>query len=85
MVLSYLIFRLILLSETPRQKSKLEMIKAMRDMKRRRQSYRAKNVHITRRTPVQVSVVIYGLFIGVTGIARCNKNENGSNCHYCGR
>lgn len=32
----------------------LKQLKEQRDYKRRRQSYRAKNVHITRRTPVQV-------------------------------
>lgn len=38
------------------QKNYLEKLKAERDYKRRRQTYRAKNVHITRRTPVQVAV-----------------------------
>ena len=36
------------------KRSYLEQLKDLRDYKRRRQSYRAKNVHITRRTPVQV-------------------------------
>lgn len=34
----------------------LETLKAERDYKRRRQTYRAKNVHITKRTPVEVSM-----------------------------
>lgn len=35
-------------------KSKLEMLAEQRDYKRRRQSYRAKNVHITKRTPTDI-------------------------------
>jgi len=38
-----------------REKSKWEILAEQRDYKRRRQSYRAKNVHITKRTPVQVT------------------------------
>ena len=34
----------------------LETLKAERDYKRRRQTYRAKNVRITKRTPVEVSM-----------------------------
>ena len=37
-------------------KSKLEMLAEQRDYKRRRQSYRAKNVHITKRSPTDVSL-----------------------------
>ncbi len=33
----------------------MELMKEQRDYKRRRQSYRAKNTHITKRTPVQIS------------------------------
>ena len=39
-------------SENP--KSELELLAEQRDYKRRRQSYRAKNVHITKRTPIEV-------------------------------
>eukprot|EP00731_Ephydatia_muelleri_P010902 Em0005g1488a len=35
------------------RKSYLELLQEQRDYKRRRQSYRAKNVHITKRTPLQ--------------------------------
>lgn len=37
-------------------KTYLQLLKDKRDYKRRRQKYRAKNVHITRRTPTEVSV-----------------------------
>lgn len=37
-------------------KTYLQLLKEKRDYKRRRQKYRAKNVHITRRTPTEVSV-----------------------------
>ena len=36
--------------------SHLEILKRKRDYKRRRQSYRAKNVHITQRTTAEVCV-----------------------------
>lgn len=36
-------------------KTYLQLLKEKRDYKRRRQNYRAKNVHITRRTPTEVS------------------------------
>ena len=36
------------------QRSELEILAEQRDYKRRRQSYRAKNVHITKRTPIEV-------------------------------
>ena len=39
------------------QKSHLVQIKEMRDVKRRRASYRAKNVHITQKPIKQVSVL----------------------------
>ena len=39
-------------------KSQLELLKEQRDYKRRRQTYRAKNVHITRRTPAQVCLPV---------------------------
>ncbi|KAJ3093055.1 U11/U12 small nuclear ribonucleoprotein 48 kDa protein [Quaeritorhiza haematococci] len=35
-------------------KSKLQKLADQRDYKRRRKSYRAKNVHLTQRTPTQV-------------------------------
>jgi len=38
-----------------RQKSALELLAEKRDYKRRRQTYRAKNTHITKRTPTQVA------------------------------
>ncbi len=37
-------------------KTYLQLLKEKRDYKRRRQKYRAKNVHITRRTPTEVSI-----------------------------
>ncbi|XP_028410888.1 U11/U12 small nuclear ribonucleoprotein 48 kDa protein-like isoform X2 [Dendronephthya gigantea] len=37
------------------QKSELELLAEQRDYKRRRQSYRAKNVHITKRTPIEIT------------------------------
>jgi len=37
-------------------KSRYEVLAEQRDYKRRRQSYRAKNVHITKRSAVEVSV-----------------------------
>ena len=36
--------------------NRLEQLKRKRDYRRRRQAYRAKNVHITRRTPKEVCV-----------------------------
>lgn len=36
-------------------KTYLQLLKEKRDYKRRRQKYRARNVHITRRTPTEVS------------------------------
>ena len=36
-------------------KTYLQLLKERRDYKRRRQKYRAKNVHITRRTPTEAS------------------------------
>ena len=41
-------------NENDDDKSYLEVLKDMRDYRRRRQSYRAKNVHITKKTPKQV-------------------------------
>lgn len=38
-----------------RGKTYLQLLKEKRDYKRRRQKYRAKNVHITRKTPTEVS------------------------------
>eukprot|EP00005_Dracoamoeba_jomungandri_P013457 CAMPEP_0174275076 /NCGR_PEP_ID=MMETSP0439-20130205/59630_1 /TAXON_ID=0 /ORGANISM="Stereomyxa ramosa, Strain Chinc5" /LENGTH=214 /DNA_ID=CAMNT_0015367151 /DNA_START=437 /DNA_END=1080 /DNA_ORIENTATION=- len=38
-----------------REKSQLEVLKEQRDYKRRRQKYRAKNVHLTKRSPIQVA------------------------------
>ena len=38
------------------EKSKLELLAEQRDYRRRRTKYRAKNVHITKRTPLQVSL-----------------------------
>lgn len=38
-----------------RPKSHLELLAEQRDYKRRRMKYRAKNVHITKRTPVQIA------------------------------
>jgi len=38
-----------------RQKTALELLAEKRDYKRRRQTYRAKNTHITKRTPTQVA------------------------------
>lgn len=38
-------------------KSHLEILAEMRDYKRRRQSYRAKNVHITKKSYTEVSVL----------------------------
>lgn len=38
-----------------RGKTYLQLLKEKRDYKRRRQKYRAKNVHVTRRTPTEVS------------------------------
>jgi len=37
-------------------KTYLQLLKEKRDYKRRRQKYRAKNVHITRKTPTEVSI-----------------------------
>ncbi len=39
-----------------REKTKLEVLAEERDYKRRRQSYRAKNVHITKKSHTEVSV-----------------------------
>ena len=53
----------------------LEQLKRKRDYRRRRQTYRAKNVHITRKTPREVSQhdtrVIMGLYYGVMGLFTC--------------
>ena len=38
----------------------LEQLKRKRDYRRRRQAYRAKNVHITKRTPKEVICCFYG-------------------------
>ena len=37
-------------------KSRFEVLAEQRDYKRRRQSYRAKNVHITKRSAVEVGI-----------------------------
>ena len=37
-----------------RGKTYLQLLKEKRDYKRRRQKYRARNVHITRKTPTEV-------------------------------
>ena len=42
-----------------RGKTYLQLLKERRDYKRRRQKYRAKNVHITRRTPTEVRLGFY--------------------------
>ena len=39
------------------KKSYLQLMKEERDYRRRRQKYRARNVHITRRTPAEVSSI----------------------------
>lgn len=39
--------------------SSIEMLARQRDYKRRRQTYRAKNVHITKRSTVEVRVKLY--------------------------
>lgn len=39
-------------------KTKLELMAEMRDYKRRRQSYRAKNVHITKKSYTEVNELI---------------------------
>lgn len=41
-------------SDKDKPKSYLEYMKAVRDYKRRRQSYRAKNVHITKKSYTEV-------------------------------
>lgn len=41
-------------AEAMRPKTELELLALQRDTRRRRQTYRAKNTHITKRTPVQV-------------------------------
>jgi chromatin segregation and condensation protein Rec8/ScpA/Scc1 (kleisin family) len=41
--------------EEGRSGNYLEQLKRKRDYRRRRQTYRAKNVHITRKTPREVS------------------------------
>ena len=58
----------------------LEQLKELRDYKRRRQSYRAKNVHITRRTPVQVSLYIFTL---VNFDALLCRGRSYRNCAVC--
>jgi U11/U12 small nuclear ribonucleoprotein SNRNP48 len=45
---------LVLETTSGNLKSELELLAEKRDYKRRRQSYRAKNVHITKRTPIEV-------------------------------
>ena len=40
-----------------------EILAKQRDYKRRRQTYRAKNVHITKRTPKQISKELVELFM----------------------
>lgn len=40
-------------------KSQLELMQEQRDYKRRRQKYRARNVHITKRTPKDVMPPIF--------------------------
>ncbi|KAL6057749.1 U11 U12 small nuclear ribonucleoprotein 48 kDa [Balamuthia mandrillaris] len=42
-------------STTTGDKTQLQLLAEQRDYKRRRRSYRAKNVHITKRTPIQVT------------------------------
>eukprot|EP00028_Trichosphaerium_sp_Am-I-7-wt_P008215 CAMPEP_0168532386 /NCGR_PEP_ID=MMETSP0405-20121227/16196_1 /TAXON_ID=498012 /ORGANISM="Trichosphaerium sp, Strain Am-I-7 wt" /LENGTH=88 /DNA_ID=CAMNT_0008557737 /DNA_START=288 /DNA_END=554 /DNA_ORIENTATION=+ len=44
-------------------KSWLEMRAKQRDYKRRRQSYRAKNTHLTKRTPTQVARDTIGMLM----------------------
>jgi len=51
-----------------RPKSELEILAEQRDYRRRRQTYRAKNVHITKRTPTQVQRdIIFYLFKEIYG------------------
>lgn len=40
-------------------KSQLEILAEMRDYKRRRQSYRAKNVHITKKSYTEVYILFH--------------------------
>ncbi len=49
MYATYLAFYSYFLAE--QSKSEIEKLQEMRDYKRRRQTYRAKNVHITKKTP----------------------------------
>jgi hypothetical protein len=44
-----------------RPKTQLELLAEQRDYKRRRMKYRAKNVHITKRTPTQVARAVIGM------------------------
>src|SRR5689334_621071 len=41
-----------------RPKTQLELLEEQRDYKRRRQKYRARNVHITKRTPIMVRNIL---------------------------
>lgn len=51
-----------------RPKSELEILAEQRDYRRRRQTYRAKNVHITKRTPTQIQRdIIFYLFKEIYG------------------
>ena len=57
-----------LLEAAEEKKSQLEIMKEMRDYKRRRQKYRAKNVHITQKSIKDVSSCLcYNSFYSVQG------------------
>ncbi len=47
------------LSEKRDIESRAALLARQRDLKRRRQTYRAKNVHITRRSQTEVSFIMY--------------------------
>ena len=49
-------------------KSRYELLAEQRDYKRRRQSYRAKNVHITKRSAVEVGRTLVGVSVTLEAI-----------------
>lgn len=51
--------------EEKEPKTHLELMAEMRDYKRRRQSYRAKNVHITKKSYTEVKTGVGALFLRV--------------------
>ena len=60
-------------------KSQLEILAEMRDYKRRRQSYRAKNVHITKKSYTEVCILCFWYSKNILFLALLYLNNDNNN------